>query len=204
MSLEDASKNRDVVLITGQQWVSFSFFAIHYEGPIRHAWSKGAHFVVGAADGIDRWAQALLSELAFPESQAHGSLDEAARVTVFDKGDKDGRVNTAFKLSNGYDSYQKRGEAMAKTATRTICVLAAYGAASSGALQDLLTAELKDAELAAKVLATLRDHSESQKAFEAMLPRVKQIYTATYDEKAIEKRAVEHMAKAAGMKFVNM
>jgi hypothetical protein len=187
----------EIVCISGQQWLPYSYFKVQYEGPIRSAFERGAHFVLGAAEGVDAHAQQLLDLLC------EHNPDHEKRVTIFNKGDKDDRLNPNFKLVNGFSSYPERGAAMTKVATKIICVLAAFGAASSGSLLDVLTVELKDEAVATRVCEILRAHSESKTAFEAALWKVTPIYSTLYDSSAIEMKIVEDMCARSGVKYMN-
>lgn len=87
------------VLITGQQWVSQSYFDATHAADIREQFAAGKNFKLGAADnGIDIMAQRLLIQLC-EETKSEESFK---RVTIFDKKDKDGRLDKRFLLSNGY------------------------------------------------------------------------------------------------------
>jgi len=186
----------EIFLISGQQWLPYSYFKIQYEGPIRSAFEAGAHFVLGAAEGIDAHAQHLLDLLC------EHNPEHEKRVTIFNTGTNDGRFNPNFKLVNGFASYLEHGAAMTKAATKIICVLAAFGAALSGSLLDVLSVELKDDAVATRVCDILRAHSESKTAFEAALRKVTPIYSTLYDPRAIEMKVVEDMCARTGIKFV--
>lgn len=121
----DLVSNR-VILITGPQWVNRGYFERFYEPDIRKEVDAGSSFILGAADGIDAFAQELLAELC-PE-----------RVTVCNKGAKDGRKSPRMALHNGFASYPDRDMHMAKECTNVICVLPQFGCGTTGALLPLL------------------------------------------------------------------
>lgn len=123
------SDERLMVMITGPQWVTEGFFEAHYEGAIRKAADAGCWFMVGAAEGVDAFAQELLAELC-PE-----------RVIVCNKGTKDGRKSPLMCLRNGFASYPERDKHMANECTRAICTLPQYGGGTSGALYAILRAQ---------------------------------------------------------------
>lgn len=126
-----------LVLITGPQWVPRGYFQRHYEHVIRQLYAEGALFRLGAAEGIDAFAQELLAKLLVEG-------DAADRVTVYDKADKDGRKSPRFALVNGFASYPERDRAMARNCSTCVCVLPLYGGAVSGSLEPLFHIELDD------------------------------------------------------------
>lgn len=128
------------VLITGQQWVSQSYFDATHAADIREQFAAGKNFKLGAADnGIDIMAQRLLIQLC-EETKSEESFK---RVTIFDKKDKDGRLDKRFLLSNGYPDYPARDTQMAlQCKSEPICKLAQHGNGTSGAANPLLISSL--------------------------------------------------------------
>jgi hypothetical protein len=188
----------DIVCISGQQWLPYSYFKIQYEGPIVRDFERGCHFVLGDDDGIERHAQELLDRLCAKKPE------HEKRITIYNVGEDDLRLNPNFKLINGFATHQKRGEAMTAEATRVICVLAAFGAVASGSLLDVLAIELHDQAAAERVCAILRRHSESKSAFQSVLTKVTPVYRSLYDPQAIEMKFAEDMSAQMGMTFVRM
>lgn len=181
--------DQNCVLITGQQWVDLHYFEIHYAPVIQEAFAAGRSFGLGAGEGVDKLAQELLARLCGLDDTAY------ARVTVYDKGAKDGRVDKRFRLSNGYESYPKRDVAMAiACGAKPIAVLAQYGSAATGSQLPLLVRHLMSSpvcawsgqtleavvELATSIHEMQRKHCEPWN--EATLGAVKQMYERIYNE----------------------
>ena len=131
--MAEAAEDKDnvtyTVMITGQQAeCSQERFDTFYKPAILEAHKQGADFVVGAADGVDAYAHALLADLC-PD-----------RVTVYDKGEKDGRGAAArgFKLVNGFDSYPDRDRAMRVQSSKIIVYLF-ENALTSDTLENVLS-----------------------------------------------------------------
>lgn len=114
------------LMIYGQQWLPRKYFEKHYAPHIERAFHKLTMFVIGAADGIDTFAQELLVKLCATDENAY------RRVTIFNKGDKDGRLSSRFALVNGFATYPDRDVAMFRASTERLCVLAQFGGATSG------------------------------------------------------------------------
>lgn len=147
------NQRRRIILIAGPQWVPLGYFQKFYEARIRTAFEqdKSAYFVLGAADGVDSFAQNLLASICVG--------DDFDRVIIYNKGDKDGRVSPNFELVNGFESYPLRDAAMAEIATETIVCLPLYGGAVSGTVLPLLTVIDSD-QNAKHTLERFREHSE--------------------------------------------
>jgi hypothetical protein len=134
------------ILITGAQWVGPGFFEYYYRNAILRCVADGCVFLVGAADGIDTFAQELLAERC-PE-----------RVIVCNKGTKDGRKSPRMSLRNGFASYPERDLHMAKECQAIICTLPQFGGGTTGALYPLLRAQFGPA--ADSICASIREDSE--------------------------------------------
>ena len=120
-------------LITGQQWIPLGYFQFYYEPDIRKAFAEGKTFALGAGGNTDNFAQQLLAHLC----KTSGDETSFKRVTIFNKGDKDGRVDARFNLVNGFDSYPNRGVQMAARCKDRICHLAQWGGGVCGSLIEL-------------------------------------------------------------------
>lgn len=123
-----------VVMITGQQEeCTKERFDTFYKPAIMHHNDAGKHFVLGAADGADYYAMLLLQDI--------GAGD---RVTVYDKGEKDGRgaVARGFKLVNGFGSYPQRDGAMRARAGYVVAYLF-ENATGSGTFENVLSFALE-------------------------------------------------------------
>lgn len=118
------------VLITGQQWPTEQFIERFYGDKIRAAFFVGKRFAVGGADGVDRYAQQLLADLC----AASGDESTYKRVTVYMKGERDGRLDQRFVLKNGYESYPDRDIDMGKDCDEAIYCSARYESGVTGAL----------------------------------------------------------------------
>jgi len=148
-------------MISGAQWVPRAFFDRFYRARIEQAAADGKNFVVGAADGVDAFAQEMLTALC-PD-----------RVTVYDKGARDGRRCDGFALRNGFASYPERDAAMlAACSGNVIAVLPQMGGACSGVLPLVLPSCTPD------TLATLRAASELYDA--VLFAQVAAVYAKHY------------------------
>lgn len=140
-----------VILISGPQWVPLGFFQKFYEARIRTAFDQpNTRFVLGAANGVDLFAQRLLEVLC---------TDDFSRVTVYNKKQADGRVSDKFGIINGYESFPLRDAAMAAmaaVATEMIVCLPLFGGGVSGTVMPLLKFHGKDV----KTTDVLRQNSE--------------------------------------------
>lgn len=167
-----------VVMISGPQWVSRDYYIEHY-GQALLDWAKdGAHFVLGAADGIDAFAQQDLALMC------RKNFIDGSRVTIFNKGEKDGRAHPDFELRNGFGSYPERDRAMCDAASVLLCKLPQYGGASGGtALNVLRMAFGGDEELALIAHTALRAHSErfSAEQKQIVMPHVEAAYDEVYE-----------------------
>lgn len=134
------------ILIAGPQWLGLGYFEHYYRSAILRCAADGCIFLVGAADGIDTFAQELLAELC-PE-----------RVIVCNKGTKDGRKSQRMSLRNGFASYPERDLHMAKECQGIICTLPQFGGGTTGALYPLLCAQFGSA--ADSICASIREDSE--------------------------------------------
>lgn len=146
------------LMVFGQQWVPRSYFEEYYASAIERAFADPTMtFVVGAAEGIDRFTQELLVKLCAVD------VDDTAyrRVTVYNKSDKDGRLSPRFWLVNGFVTYPDRDVAMFRASTTRWCVLAQFGGATSGcAFICLLDHFAGDVDKARDVAGVLRMASE--------------------------------------------
>lgn len=104
-------------------------YEMHYKKHVEDSFEAGRHFYLGAADGCDLIAQAHLAQLI-----AKSGEKPSNRVTVFNKGDKDQRLNSEFNLKNGFSTYPDRDLAMIEDAIELIAWLPQYGAATSGVM----------------------------------------------------------------------
>ena len=139
-----------VVFITGAQWVPKSFFENFYKPKLVEYVLEGAVFILGAADGIDTYTQEFfVSEHVRP-----------SRVTIYNKGEKDGRLCTEFGLKNGFQSYPERDQALSEDSDTLFAVLPQMGGGQSGVMQSVLQHYLKDGKKAAEILAHVRECSE--------------------------------------------
>jgi hypothetical protein len=134
------------ILITGPQWLGRGYFEHYYRNAILRCIADGCIFLVGAADGIDTFAQELLAERC-PE-----------RVIVCNKGTKDGRKSPRMSLRNGFASYPERDLHMAKECQAIICTLPQFGGGTTGALYPLLRAQF--GPTADSICASIREDSE--------------------------------------------
>jgi len=166
-----------VAMISGPQWVSQKFYNKHYLARLFALAAGQAKFVVGAADGVDTYAQKDLARLC-----ENGLLDPQ-RVTVFNKGDKDGRVHPDFLLCNGFRSYPERDRAMCDVATELICKLPQFGGASGGTALNVLRFAFggreEQAQIAHKALRSYSERFDSDQK-RVVLPRVEEAYDAVY------------------------
>lgn len=161
------------LMIYGQQWVPKSYFDKHYAERIKQVFlnEPDTRFVLGAAAGVDSFAQQLLMELCGHDHTA------CARVTVFDKAAKDGRLSSLFSLQNGFATYPERDAAMHSAASEHLCVLAQYGGATSGCAYIVLLAHFHgNTEKASGAAAALRLASEPYS--KAQEQRVSDLYAS--------------------------
>jgi hypothetical protein len=108
-----------LLLITGQQTVTYKEFRRSYAPAIRHAVEnpvsgKKPLIMMGAAQGVDSMAAHFLEKvLNYPY------------VVIFDKHDKNGNEALAkgWGLRNGYEDFNKRDNAMIKLAEKIIVYL---------------------------------------------------------------------------------
>lgn len=142
-------------LITGPQWVTKEIFDATYADQIKSAFHQGAHFIVGAAKGVDAWTQELLNSLLLEQSSPNFE-----RVTVYNVIGKDQRINEKFLLVNTFAKYPERDlAALAAADNNVITYLFQWGSAASGVMLPVL-ASLIGAEDAKRVHAELRRMSE--------------------------------------------
>ncbi len=167
-----------IILITGPQWVPRGFFEKFYGDRIRAEFAAGNSFRVGAASGVDEFAQELLADLF----AMHGETD-FTRVVVFNKGDKDGRKSSKFLLVNGFASYPERDAAMAHGVNDVMCTLPLFGGGVSGSVVPLLTAL---SPLETKAAALLRAHSEPWWTQEQLDTHIIPLYKLLYPERKKE------------------
>lgn len=143
-----------IYLITGPQWIPQAYFDCHYRPIILQKIQEGSNFILGAAEGVDFFAQLLLSN-EISENQ------HADRVTICNKGQKDGRMSQKFNLLNGFEKYPDRDHYMSKQADEVICIVPQYGGGTTGVLIPLLCFGGKMSFGEAKnVLEIIRKHSE--------------------------------------------
>ena len=153
-----------VVMVSGQQWVSRRFFEQHYTHKLLAHAAQNARFVLGAADGVDTYAQQTLAELC------DAGLLDPERVTIFNKGAKDGRALSTFRLRNGFASYPERDRAMCVESSVLVCTLAQYGCGTSGAALNVLRAAFGNDEAQAQIaFKALRAATERKSSDDAEL-----------------------------------
>ncbi len=165
-----------LILITGPQWVPRGFFEQFYEKQIRAEFAAGNSFRVGAASGVDEFAQELLADLFATHAEA-----AFTRVVVFNKGGKDGRKSSKFLLVNGFASYPERDAAMACGVDSVICTLPLFGGGVSGSVMPLLAA-LKPGE--ATHLDVIRANSEPWWTQEQLDNHIIPLYKQLYPERS--------------------
>lgn len=133
-----------ILLLCGPQWIPRDYFDGCDRIRIDAAFRAGARFCVGAAEtGFDQYAQALLVQLCLD------SRDESSfsRITVYNKGAKDGRLDARFQLANGYASYPARDKAMGMLCDGYIATLPAYANGSGGSLLPVMVFECRRAKV---------------------------------------------------------
>ena len=113
-----------VCMIFGQQWVPLEYYKLHYATLVEDAFNhKPTRLVVGAANGIDTYAQRHLAQLC---EESDDSDNDFNRISVYDKENKDGRIDKRFLLNLGYNSYPERDFAMFSVSTYRIGILAQF------------------------------------------------------------------------------
>lgn len=161
----------EVCFITGPQWIPLGFFQKFYETKISVKFAQGAHFVLGAAEGVDMFSQQLLQHLC-----EKAGVSTFERVTIFNKGVKDGRLTQRFLLCNGFSSYPDRDTALAVGSTCDIVTLPLYGASVSGSVSPCMSARGLDGD---RVLAAQRSIAEPWDA-DFLLTAIVPIYEKLY------------------------
>lgn len=166
-----------VVMVSGPQWVSRDYYVEHYTGELYALAALNTRFVLGAADGIDTYAQEDLAAMC-----EAGTLDPT-RVTIFNKGAKDGRVHSQFALQNGFASYPERDRAMCELSTKLLCRLPQYGGGTGGTALNVLRlafgGDEDNAQIAHKALRVYSERlDEAQKS--VMIEHVRAAYDAVY------------------------
>lgn len=137
-----------VVLVCGPQWIPASYYDKHYRARIAQLVKDDAIFVLGAANGVDTMAQQQLHELG------HTS------VVVYNKGDKDGRLDSNFELINGFRSYPERDAAMRAVAKTIVCTLPQMSGGVGGSMVSVLAQNEWARGHEQSILDTIRAHSE--------------------------------------------
>jgi hypothetical protein len=176
-------KIMSVVFITGAQWLGEGVFEKFYAPKIKAAFArKDTTFVLGAANGVDMMAQLLLVKLCEQE----GDFD---RVTIYDKGAKDGRICMRFKLQNGFASYPERDVGLFANSNERIVFLPQYGSAASGVMLTVLLEIFDgDYERASAAHKKIRLLSEPEHDSSSQAMYIKTLYAALYpvEEKKAE------------------
>lgn len=117
------------VLITGQQWVSDKFCEEFYGQKIRNDFAAGKRFAIGGAEGADAFGQNLLISLCV----ASNDENSFKRVTVYMKGEREGRLDPRFQLKNGYPDFPSRDIAMGLECDEVIYCAARFECGVTGA-----------------------------------------------------------------------
>ena len=159
------------MLICGPQWIPIEYYDYHYRPRIQQHIDEGCTFIVGGANGVDMFAQQQL---------ASAKLD-ATRVTVYNKGTKDGRVVFGFGLENGFTTYPQRDVAMAKKASDIVCVLPQLGGGQSGCIVPVLYDVDNPSVNAEAILSKIRSFSEQYDS--VLFEKIAAVYAAHYKEK---------------------
>ncbi len=126
---DNINKAIATVFISGPEWVPRAYYDYFYADDIETYAQRGCKFVLGAAGGIDLFAQEQLLALGI----------NGAHVSVYNKGDKDGRISPLFTLVNGFEDYPTRDRALVDASTFLLAVLPQMDGGQSGVLQSVLS-----------------------------------------------------------------
>lgn len=102
-----------VILISGNTDITDSDFKLYYVPAIRkRVEERNCRFIMGGARGVDEMAQVFI-HTNYP----------GIKITVYDRGDEDGRHFNGIEHRNGFLSYQERDKAMTAVADDIIAYM---------------------------------------------------------------------------------
>jgi hypothetical protein len=171
-----------IVCISGQSWISTAFWHLYYAEEVTAAFILGAHFLVGAQEGVDRHAQMLLADLC---AQERGTSYDRVTVVLPDSEDvtaeeiESACFDKRFALVRKGTGYKSRDEWMVKQATKTIIHLSPIEGGVSGCLIGVLLGAGFTMEQAKKAFEAIRKaHIKEDKEFSRALHKASDAYYA--------------------------
>lgn len=145
-NIKETVRTEQTVMVSGHTDLTQEEFDTFYKNKIDEYVDKGYAFVVGGADGSDKF------------TQLHLASKDNVEVTVYDKGTQNNVHCPRFKHINGFTSYPERDAAMTAASSIDICILRQTGCAGSGTAANLYRRQFGN-EMAKTIIKIIRDNS---------------------------------------------